>query len=170
MPDLTLKCADCGKAFTFTTGEQKFFAEKGLSAPKRCKTCRARKKQPTTQWWQSPYARYGTFSFGAALVITGALWLSGLLSLLWAWVVAINLVTVGVFGYDKFIAEQEWQRVPEGILLALTFCLGAPGGVSARLLFRHKTTKPSFQWKFWAVVVGQIVLVGGYLIFTYFQR
>lgn len=41
----TLQCSDCGKTFPFTTGEQEFFASKGLvNEPKRCPACRATKR------------------------------------------------------------------------------------------------------------------------------
>lgn len=44
--DKELTCKDCGQSFTFTGGEQDFFAERGFSEPVRCKTCRdARKMQ-----------------------------------------------------------------------------------------------------------------------------
>jgi len=33
-------CADCGKDFIFTEGEQRYFWSKGLAEPKRCKSCR----------------------------------------------------------------------------------------------------------------------------------
>jgi len=43
--DKTLICKDCGKEFTFTEGEQQFFAEKGFTnEPTRCKDCRTAKK------------------------------------------------------------------------------------------------------------------------------
>ncbi len=46
MADQQLACRDCGQNFTFTEGEQEFFAQKNLSAPQRCKDCRnARKSQ-----------------------------------------------------------------------------------------------------------------------------
>jgi CxxC-x17-CxxC domain-containing protein len=35
-----IECADCKQEFTFTEGEQEFYAEKGFSDPKRCKDCR----------------------------------------------------------------------------------------------------------------------------------
>jgi hypothetical protein len=38
--DKVLTCLDCGREFTFTTGEQRYFWAKGLSEPKRCKPCR----------------------------------------------------------------------------------------------------------------------------------
>jgi CxxC-x17-CxxC domain-containing protein len=43
--DQNLSCADCGADFTFTAAEQAFFADKGFSSPKRCPTCRDKKKQ-----------------------------------------------------------------------------------------------------------------------------
>ncbi|WP_312729367.1 zinc-ribbon domain containing protein [Enterococcus sp.] len=39
--DKTLICKDCGDHFTFTAGEQEFYAEHGYeNEPKRCKPCR----------------------------------------------------------------------------------------------------------------------------------
>ena len=45
--DKTLVCKDCGREFTFTAGEQEFYAEKGFqNEPTRCPECRkARKAQ-----------------------------------------------------------------------------------------------------------------------------
>lgn len=49
MADQQLTCRDCGTTFTFTEGEQEFYASKNLSAPQRCKSCRsARKSERTT--------------------------------------------------------------------------------------------------------------------------
>ena len=47
LSDKTLTCVDCGYDFTFTAGEQEFFASKGYTnEPKRCPQCRgARKSQ-----------------------------------------------------------------------------------------------------------------------------
>ena len=40
--DKTLTCRDCGQAFTFTAGEQEFYASRGLmNEPSRCPDCRA---------------------------------------------------------------------------------------------------------------------------------
>jgi CxxC-x17-CxxC domain-containing protein len=44
MADKTLTCRDCGTGFTFTEGEQDFYAQKGYSDPTRCPDCRAAKK------------------------------------------------------------------------------------------------------------------------------
>lgn len=42
--DQQLACRDCGAPFTFTAGEQQFYASKNLSAPQRCKDCRNKRK------------------------------------------------------------------------------------------------------------------------------
>jgi CxxC-x17-CxxC domain-containing protein len=43
--DKTLTCRDCGQSFSFTTGEQEFFASRGFTnEPSRCETCRADRK------------------------------------------------------------------------------------------------------------------------------
>ena len=44
--DKTLKCQTCGEEFTFTSGEQEFYNEKGFTnEPLRCPTCRAEHKR-----------------------------------------------------------------------------------------------------------------------------
>jgi CxxC-x17-CxxC domain-containing protein len=44
--DQTLYCRDCNQAFTFTQGEQEFYASRGLTnSPSRCPDCRAARKQ-----------------------------------------------------------------------------------------------------------------------------
>ena len=43
--DKTLICKECGKEFTFTAGEQEFYADKGLKTePGRCRECRQAKR------------------------------------------------------------------------------------------------------------------------------
>ena len=43
--DKSLQCADCGASFTFSAGEQEFFATKGYTnEPKRCPACREARK------------------------------------------------------------------------------------------------------------------------------
>ncbi|MCG3133075.1 MAG: hypothetical protein HMLKMBBP_00167 [Planctomycetes bacterium] len=44
LPDLTLKCRDCGADFVFSEGDQSRFAEHGYAPPRRCKSCRARQR------------------------------------------------------------------------------------------------------------------------------
>jgi CxxC-x17-CxxC domain-containing protein len=47
--DRTLTCRDCSEEFTFSSGEQAFFASKGLmNDPQRCPSCRAVAKRART--------------------------------------------------------------------------------------------------------------------------
>ena len=39
--DKTLTCADCGQQFVFSADDQEFFASRGFGEPKRCRSCRA---------------------------------------------------------------------------------------------------------------------------------
>ena len=44
--DISLTCKDCGAEFTFSAGEQQFYAEKGFeNQPVRCPDCRKARKQ-----------------------------------------------------------------------------------------------------------------------------
>ncbi len=46
--DKTLKCNECGNEFVFTAGEQEFYAARGFeNEPKKCKECRAARKNAT---------------------------------------------------------------------------------------------------------------------------
>jgi CxxC-x17-CxxC domain-containing protein len=49
MPDRTITCADCGADFLFSERDQSFYAERGLSEPKRCKPCRDQRKARRTE-------------------------------------------------------------------------------------------------------------------------
>ncbi len=43
--DKVFMCKDCGREFTFTAGEQEFYASRGFeNQPTRCKGCRESKK------------------------------------------------------------------------------------------------------------------------------
>ncbi len=46
LTDQTLYCRDCNQEFTFSVGEQEFYASRGLTnAPSRCPECRDARKQ-----------------------------------------------------------------------------------------------------------------------------
>src|SRR5205085_11705344 len=59
--DTTLTCRDCGQAFTFTSGEQDFYASRGFSEPSRCADCRAARKAQRDSGGSS-YSSYGSGS------------------------------------------------------------------------------------------------------------
>jgi CxxC-x17-CxxC domain-containing protein len=59
--DTTLTCRDCSQAFTFTSGEQDFYASRGFSEPSRCADCRAARKAQRDSGGGS-YDSYGSSS------------------------------------------------------------------------------------------------------------
>ena len=46
--DRKIKCQDCDKEFIFNEGEQEFYNNKHLTPPKRCKSCREKRKERRT--------------------------------------------------------------------------------------------------------------------------
>ena len=44
MPDIFIKCVDCQQDFEHTERDQEFFAERKFTPPKRCRSCRNKKK------------------------------------------------------------------------------------------------------------------------------
>ena len=71
----------------------------------------------------------------------------------------INVVTFGMYGYDKVISKTDLIRVPEWILHGLDFLGGSPAGLLAQRLFRHKVSKKTFQYISWGVVVIQAAIL-----------
>lgn len=55
-----------------------------------------------------------------------------------------SLLTFALFGWDKFRAMMERSRVPEAVLLLLSFLGGAFGALCGMILFSHKTRKTLF--------------------------
>jgi uncharacterized membrane protein YsdA (DUF1294 family) len=74
--------------------------------------------------------------------------------IVFAWLIAANLVGFYLFGFDQGLAVTHTRRVPEGLLLAVTLLGGAAGALVARLIFRHQAHAPGFQPAFGLCVLG----------------
>lgn len=74
------------------------------------------------------------------------------------YLICINILTLTLFGVDKFLAIKNKRRIPEKDLLAFSFVGGAIGGLLGMFMFKHKVSKSSFLWKFTFVLIAQIVL------------
>src|SRR5437868_13314979 len=56
LADQTLYCRDCNAEFTFTVGEQEFYASRGLTnSPSRCPSCSAARKQSNSGYSSGRY-------------------------------------------------------------------------------------------------------------------
>lgn len=64
--DKTMTCRDCGKQFTFTAGEQEFYAQRGFSEPQRCAECRQARKagRDSGGYGSSDYGSSRSSSYG----------------------------------------------------------------------------------------------------------
>jgi uncharacterized membrane protein YsdA (DUF1294 family) len=60
------------------------------------------------------------------------------------YLIAVNVLAFGLYGYDKYKAMLRMRRISESTLIFLTFIGGASGAYLSMKIFRHKTRKPKF--------------------------
>ena len=77
--------------------------------------------------------------------------------LLWIYI-GVSLITFLAYLLDKRAAIRGDWRTSERTLQLLGLLGGWPGGYLAQRLLRHKSSKRSFQEKFWMTVVGNLAL------------
>lgn len=77
--------------------------------------------------------------------------------------VAVSVLTLLTYGYDKYRAQRGGRRTPESTLHLLALAGGWPGALLAQRLFRHKTKKRPFQWVFLGTVVFNLAGLGTFL-------
>ncbi|MGL4552743.1 MAG: DUF1294 domain-containing protein [Gemmataceae bacterium] len=111
-----------------------------------------------------PEWRHGLTALAACAALTLVFQLSLRLPWTWyhllaGWLVAVNAVTFGYYGYDKGQAQAAGPRVPEAVLHGLAVAGGTGGAYAGMRTFRHKTVKGSFRVFFWAVAVMQGLLL-----------
>jgi uncharacterized membrane protein YsdA (DUF1294 family) len=75
------------------------------------------------------------------------------------WLAVSNLIAFLLFGWDKFQAGRSGSRVSERLLILAGALGGWPGGWIAMQLFRHKTAKAGFRWKYGLGLVPWATLI-----------
>jgi len=99
-----------------------------------------------------------------ALVIFPVLWwfvkLGKFPALLFWSFAGMSSVAFIMYGLDKWAAKREAQRTPENTLQFCAFLGGWPGALLAQQVFRHKSSKRSFQITFWIMVVLNCGVLG----------
>ena len=78
------------------------------------------------------------------------------LALAFVYLLTLNLVTFGLFWWDKQCAIHRRWRVPESTLLTLCLVGGAFGAKTGQGAFRHKTRKEPFRTSLNAIMVLHI--------------
>jgi uncharacterized membrane protein YsdA (DUF1294 family) len=81
-----------------------------------------------------------------------------------AWACAASAWSFLAFGWDKRRAARSGRRVSERHLLIAGALGGWPGGIAAMLLFRHKTAKWSFKFKYLAAMLPSAAAIAGHLL------
>lgn len=74
------------------------------------------------------------------------------------YLVAINVVTMIVYGVDKFKAKHDRWRIPESVLITLALIGGSVGALAGMFLFRHKTKHLKFTLGVPLILICQIVI------------
>lgn len=73
----------------------------------------------------------------------------------------LSIITLLVYGKDKWAAKRQAWRTPERTLHLLALLGGWPGALIGQKLFSHKKNKISFKRIFWLTVVGNVLIVFG---------
>ena len=79
------------------------------------------------------------------------------------WLLALNLCALALYAWDKHAARRGTRRVPEARLHLLALLGAWPGAWLAQPLFRHKTRKAAFQYRFMACVALNVLTFGWWL-------
>lgn len=75
------------------------------------------------------------------------------------YLLAINLFTFLIMGYDKHEAKKGHWRISEKTLFTLVVIGGSIGGIIGMFVFRHKTKKWYFRFGFPIILIFQILVV-----------
>lgn len=93
------------------------------------------------------------------IVIFMLLWCGSIYGYLLVYLVTINILTLLLYKIDKMISKYQGFRIPENTLLCLGLFGGTLGAILGQQIFRHKTSKKSFQMSFYFVTVIQVFIV-----------
>lgn len=77
----------------------------------------------------------------------------------------LSLIAFCVYGADKAKAKKGAWRIPEKVLLSLSFFGGGLGGLLGMFLFRHKTN----HFYFWVINILGLIWQAGIIIFIAYK-
>ena len=80
------------------------------------------------------------------------------MNLLFYYFFILNAMSFLLTAYDKYLAKTQKQRIPEWILLGSVFLGGTIGSGLAMFIFSHKTSKISYLYKYWGIVIIQVFM------------
>ncbi|MBR3882930.1 MAG: DUF1294 domain-containing protein [Clostridia bacterium] len=71
----------------------------------------------------------------------------------------INLVGFLAMGIDKYKAQKDLWRIPEGTLITIALIGGSIGAIIGMKCFRHKTKKLKFSVGLPTILISEVALV-----------
>ena len=71
----------------------------------------------------------------------------------------INLVGFLAMGIDKYNAQKDLWRIPEGTLITIALIGGSIGAIIGMKCFRHKTKKLKFSVGLPTILISEVALV-----------
>jgi len=91
------------------------------------------------------------------------------MNILFYYFLILNGMAFTLTAYDKHLAKAQKRRIPERTLLSFVFFGGTIGSGLAMLIFRHKTSKISYLWKYLGILFIQVLIVLWWFNFKLFQ-
>jgi len=92
-------------------------------------------------------------------------------SWLWGWIGLASAITFALYAWDKRCATRQESRIPENVLHFWELIGGWPGAYLAQRSLRHKSSKFSYQFSFWLIVVAhQYVTIDWQLDWRLFKQ
>ncbi|WP_081897801.1 DUF1294 domain-containing protein [Flavobacterium sp. 83] len=82
----------------------------------------------------------------------------------------LNILSFIITAYDKRLAVTHKKRISEETLLSFAAIGGTIGSALAMYLFKHKTSKKYYLFKFYRIVFIQIVIATGLFYFGFFDE
>ena len=73
--------------------------------------------------------------------------------------IVINVITLLMYGIDKWKAKHSKWRIPEGTLLIMAAVGGSIGAGTGIKLFHHKTLHKKFKYGVPAILILQLAII-----------
>ncbi|TRX09703.1 DUF1294 domain-containing protein [Flavobacterium gawalongense] len=90
-----------------------------------------------------------------------------MMTLLYSFLI-LNILTFIITAYDKRLAIANKKRISEETLLTFVAFGGTIGSALAMYIFNHKTSKKYYLFKFYKIVIIQILIAVG--LFYFYEK
>ncbi|TRX01716.1 DUF1294 domain-containing protein [Flavobacterium gawalongense] len=90
-----------------------------------------------------------------------------MMTLLYSFLI-LNILTFIITAYDKRLAIANKKRISEETLLTFAAIGGTIGSALAMYIFNHKTSKKYYLFKFYKIVIIQILIAVG--LFYFYEK